>query len=268
VFGIDVSVVIPTFHRERQVVEAIDSVLDQNSLSIEVLVLDDSREGTAFDAVQSVADSRLRYIKCTEPSEGRPALVRNRGAALARGRYLHFLDDDDVLENDALAALAACLDATPDAGMAFGAIIPFGDDEKILRDQQSYFCEAARVARGLRGRMELAANLLFHPTILINSACMGRREQFIASGGYDGEMAVCEDVDLWARIARASNFAYVDRPIVRYRTGASSLMHDLSENDEKLTSAYRRSHRKYRDLHGFGEFNLLKFWARTTLRRF
>jgi glycosyltransferase involved in cell wall biosynthesis len=264
--GIDVSVVIPTFHRERQVLEAIGSVLAPSSLSIEVLVIDDSAAGTALDAVHSIADPRVRYIKHAEPSRGKPALVRNQGAALARGRYLHFLDDDDLLESDALTVLARSLDAAPQAGMAFGAIIPFGDNLRDLRHEQSYFREAARVARSLRGRMQLTANLLFHPTVLVNSACMARREHFMNSGGYDADVPLCEDVELWARIARASDFVYLDRPIVRYRCGASSLMHDLSADDARLDIAYRRMHGKYRVRYGSCEFYALKLWARTLLR--
>lgn len=263
---IDVSVIIPTFHREQQVLEAIGSALAETALSIEVIVLDDSPEGSAFESVSSVHDPRLRYLKCATPSGGKPALVRNHGATLARGRYLHFLDDDDLLEPHALVALAKALESAPRAGMAFGIVIPFGDDERDLREQQTFFGEATRIARRLRGRMQLSANLLFHPTLLINSACMARRECFSGSGGYDSEMAVCEDVDLWARIARASGHVFVDRPVVRYRTGAPSLMHDLDVNDSRLDTSYRRSHAKYRASHGAAEFLLLKIWARTILR--
>ena len=78
-FGIDVSVVIPTFHRERQVVEAIGSVLAQNSVSIEVLVLDDSREGSAFDAVRSSAGSAFPCQAVANRPKAGPLLVRNEG---------------------------------------------------------------------------------------------------------------------------------------------------------------------------------------------
>jgi glycosyltransferase involved in cell wall biosynthesis len=263
----DVSVIIPTFHRERELVRALGSVLATESVTLEVLVLDDSAEGSACEAAHSLGDARVRYIKCDTPSQGRPALVRNAGASLARGRYLHFLDDDDWLESDALAVLAASLDETQSAGMAFGAIIPFGEDGPGLHHQQRYFRTAARVARGLRGRMELAANLLALPTILINSACMARRECFLASGGYDGDMPVCEDVDLWMRIARAADYVYLDRPIVHYRTGAPSLMHSLQENDPRLEIAWRRSQANYRRRYGLTELLLIKLWARTLLRR-
>ena len=74
---VDVSVVIPTFHREAQLLEAIGSVLSQSGVSLHIIVVDDSAEQTARAAVSSVQDPRLHYIARREPSGGRPALVRN-----------------------------------------------------------------------------------------------------------------------------------------------------------------------------------------------
>jgi glycosyltransferase involved in cell wall biosynthesis len=263
---IDVSVITPTFHRERQVVTAIDSVLGQSGVSVEVIVLDDSAEGSACEAVRSVNDPRVRYVKRAVPSQGKPALVRNEGARLARGRFLHFLDDDDVLEPGALAALTGALQTRSGAGMAFGGIVPFGNDERELRRQEDYFRSASRTARSLHGRMNLTARLLFLTTVLVNSACMARREAFVASGGYDPQVPVCEDVELWMRIVRATDFVYVDRPILRYRTGNPSLMASLAKNDEKLRVAYGRMYRKYRDTYGSIEFFALKMLARLVLQ--
>jgi glycosyltransferase involved in cell wall biosynthesis len=264
---IQVSVIIPTFHREQLVLEAIGSVLAHRDISIEILVLDDSVEGSAEKAVASVDDSRVRYVKCAETSLGRPALVRNRGASLARGRYLHFLDDDDLLEHDVLNVLSDCLDHSPQAGCAFGAIIPFGGDQAALRHEQAYFRRAARIARGLRGRMELVATLLFHSTILVNSACMARRDCFLASGGYDCKIPLNEDVNLWMRMARTADYVYVDRPIVHYRIGHPSLMRSAESNIDRLSVAYQRSQSEYRKQYGFREYLLLKVWARTLLNR-
>jgi glycosyltransferase involved in cell wall biosynthesis len=264
---IDVSVIIPTFHRERLVLEAIGSVLAHRGLSMEILVLDDSAEGSASEAVSSIADTRVRYIKCADPSGGKPALVRNAGAALSRGRFLHFLDDDDLLETDALNVLADSLERSPQCGMAFGAIIPFGDDLAALRHEQRYMSQASSIARGLRGRMELVATLLFQSTILVNSACMVRRHCFLACGGYDSNIPVCEDVELWMRIARADDFVYVDRPVIHYRTGLPSLMRSLVENDERLRIAYQRSQSNYRARYGLAETLMLKLWTKTLLRR-
>jgi len=263
---IDVSVIIPTFHREQQVLEAIASVLCQTGVSLEVLVVDDSAEGSARDAVATISDVRLRYLQRAEPSHGRPARVRNDGARLAQGRYLYFLDDDDLLEPETLAHMSAALDAAPATAMAFGAIEPFGLDEKTLQHHRQYFAQARQIARRLAAPAQLSACLLFRPAILVNSACMARRSAFEASGGFDAEIPVCEDADLWARLAQAGGFVFIDRPVVRYRTGAASLMHNLAQDDEKLHVSYRRIQQKYRQSQGLAKFLAMKFWARAVLR--
>jgi glycosyltransferase involved in cell wall biosynthesis len=263
---IDVSVIIPTYHREAQLLEAIRSVLCQRGVTFEIIVVDDSAEGSARDAVASVAEPRVRYIQRAEPSHGLPARVRNDGAMVSRGRYLYFLDDDDMLETDTLAVMSTALDAAPAAGMAFGAVEPFGNDEAKLRHNQEYFNEARRIARRLSGAGELSVRLMFRPSILVNSACMARRAAFFSVGGYDSDIPVCEDADLFGRIAHATDYVYVDRPVVRYRTGAPSLMHNLAEDDEKLHVSYRRIQGKYRMAQGVLKFLALKIWARAVLR--
>jgi len=263
--SIDVSVVIPTYHRERELREAIDSVLSQPGISVEVIVVDDSPEGSAASAVAAVVDGRVQYLRRPVPSGGRPAMVRNDGAARATGRYLVFLDDDDQLVAGALAALVGALDARPEAGMAFGVVMPFGLDLRDLQHNQHYFAEARRIAQRLRRPRELGATLVYRPAILINSACMARRSVFARIGGYDAEIPVCEDADLWSRMAQASGFVFVDRPVARYRTGAPSLMHSLARDDERLRMSYRRIQDKYRQANGLMRSLAMKAWARVLL---
>jgi glycosyltransferase involved in cell wall biosynthesis len=83
---VDVSVIIPTCHRETQLLETIASVQRQTGVELEIIVVDDSAGATARDTVASVTDTRLQYMARPEPSRGRPAQVRNDGAQLARGR--------------------------------------------------------------------------------------------------------------------------------------------------------------------------------------
>ena len=264
--SIDVSVIIPTFHRERQLLEAIGSVLSQQAVTLEVIVVDDSAEGSARSAVASVRDSRVQYSLRTEPSGGRPARVRNDGAKMARGRYVYFLDDDDRLEPGALAAMSAALSAKPRAGMAFGVVVPFGNNPAKLAHNRQYFSECRRRAARLRSRDSLSAILVFNPTVLVNSACMGRRDRFNAIGGFDADIPICEDADLWSRMADGAGFVFLDRPVVNYRTGESSLMHDLAENDDKLHVSYRLMQDKYRRSHGGMRSLATKLWARAVLR--
>lgn len=257
---IDVSVIVPTYRRKREVVLAIRSALAQKAVSLEVIVLDDTQEGSARIAVEAIKDARVRYVQREIPSRGVPAIVRNDGARLANGTFLHFLDDDDRLVDGALAALVGVCERTG-AGVAFGYVVPFGDNEEVLARQQKYFQKARESAKKRLTRFDITANLLFRETLLVNSVCIVRRECFEKVGGYDPAVHRCEDVDFYLRAIRSCGFAYVDRPVLEYRTGASSLMHDLEDNS-KVVDSYRVIHSKYRAAHGAPEFYALKAFAR------
>ncbi|MCY1034066.1 glycosyltransferase family 2 protein [Corallococcus sp. BB11-1] len=269
---IDVSVVMPTYKREKEVVEAIHSALRQEGVQVEVLVLDDSPEGTARQAVEGLGDARVRYFKQEVPSKGRPALVRNHGATLARGRYLHFLDDDDLLAEGALKAMVSALDARPDAGVAVGWVVPFSEDPEWLEDKSRYFERVAKVGATTPNSAWTVAHILFLGTLYVNSACMVRRDHFQPLGGFDPNIPVYEDVDFYMRGIRRYGHVYVDRPILNYRVGRPSLMHDLGKKGEKVEKSVAESnaiiHNKYRREYGELEYRLLQLATRALKKRF
>lgn len=255
-----VSVVIPTWHRETDVVRAARSALRQSGVEIEVIVLDDSAENSAERHVAGIADARVRYVRCVTPSDGVPARVRNRGLALARGEFVHFLDDDDELEEGALGTLSTALATCPEIGVAIGIVRPVGDDEAVLERERAYFEAAAcRLSRFSTTR-HLCAAILFSSTPLVNSACMVRRDTALAVGGYAEDVSRCEDVDFYLRAVRHSGFRFVDRTVVRYQTGRPSLMHSLEDNG-LIIASYRTMHRRYRQDHGLLEFLTLRLHA-------
>jgi GT2 family glycosyltransferase len=257
----DISIVIPTFHREVELLEAARSALGQPRVTVEVIVVDDSGDGSAEGPVASLGDERVRYVRRATPSGGVPALARNEGWTLARGRYVHFLDDDDRLAEGASHALMAALDAAPRVGVAIGTVRPFGRDAAVLRQQEAYFAAAAEMLRRTRSRVALVAAMLFQTTPLVNSACMIRRECVGQIGGYAADVARCEDVDFYLRAVRRYGFVFVDRPIVHYRTGAPSLMHSLRSHS-LVQQSYRAIYRNYRREHGSAELLALQALAK------
>jgi len=266
---IDVSVVIPTFRRCQLLLEAINSVLRQQDVSVEIIVVDDSPEGSARDAVTSVRDPRVRYFQSQPPSGGKPALVRNFGATKANGRYVHFLDDDDLVADgyyrDAVAAFAA----HPQSGVVFGQIQPFAEPGAPgLTHEREFFSTAARRTRfwsSLGSRWAMTASLLFMPTLLVNSACLIRREHVQALGGYDANILLNEDVDFFCRAIRAFGCRFLDQVVIHYRILPNSLMHGRKGN-ENLIESYQRMYVRYRQTHGNAELLAMKIFARTVMR--
>jgi glycosyltransferase involved in cell wall biosynthesis len=119
---VDFSVVIPTFRRPKQLEEAIASVLGQTGVAVEIIVVDDSPEGSARAVVEGVADGRVQYLKNPTPTGGSPSAVRNMGWPIAQGAFIHFLDDDDIVPDGHYAGVKKIFMDHAEVGAVFGCI--------------------------------------------------------------------------------------------------------------------------------------------------
>jgi glycosyltransferase involved in cell wall biosynthesis len=225
---LDVSVVIPTFRRPALLREAILSVRAQTGVAVEIIVVDDSPEGSAADVAGEFADS-VHYLKNSQPTGGVPSVVRNLGWPLARGRFVHFLDDDDRVPEGHYAAAIAAFAAHPGVGVVFGRIEPFGDaPEAQLRHERAFFRGAARraaICRRFGPRLGFAAGVIFNQTLLVCGAALIRHHCVQRLGGFDPEIRLGEDVDFFGRALREFGACFLDRTTLHYRIGSPSLMH-------------------------------------------
>ena len=96
----EVSVIIPTYNRSHCIGSAIDSILAQNRSDIEIIVIDDG----STDAAQEVLENYInRGIITYFRQENRgPSAARNAGIKISQGKYVCFLDSDDILELDSI----------------------------------------------------------------------------------------------------------------------------------------------------------------------
>jgi GT2 family glycosyltransferase len=270
---IDVSVVIPTFRRPQQLSESILSALGQHGVALEIVVVDDSPEGSAAAVVEAIGDPRVTYLKNLHPSGGVPSLVRNLGWPVTSGRFLHFLDDDDVVMDGHYAAVRDAFERHPEAGLVFGRIEPFGSGPAAqLQHEKTYFARAARKAATssrFGPRWAFTAHMLFDMALLVCSASVVRRECVVALGGFDPAIRLMEDADFHVRVMRDHGAHFLDRTAIRYRIGSPSLMHTPNPPPDQLAqelAGRRAMQAKYRAHKGWLEFYLLAFATRGLLR--
>lgn len=95
-----ISIIIPTFNRERTIKRAIESCLNQTYKDIEVIVVDDCSTDDTRQIVKNINDKRLRYYKLDKNSGACEA--RNKGIEFAKGDYIAFQDSDDYWKSDKL----------------------------------------------------------------------------------------------------------------------------------------------------------------------
>src|SRR3954466_14096555 len=107
----DISIVVPAYNVAGYLAEALRSALAQKGVTLEVIVVDDgSTDGTSKVIALFAGDPRLRVIR--QANAGLPA-ARNTGVAAATGRYVGFLDGDDVWLDGKAARHVELLDANP-----------------------------------------------------------------------------------------------------------------------------------------------------------
>jgi glycosyltransferase involved in cell wall biosynthesis len=269
---VDFSVVIPTFRRPRELAQAISSVVSQSGVSVEIIVVDDSPEGSAEQTVASFREPRALYLRNQQPTKGMPSVVRNLGWPRAAGSFVHFLDDDDIVPDGHYLRAKEIFSTHPEVGLIFGQIEPFGSGpaEQIEREKR-YFSRAARkavVCQRFGPRWAFAARMLFADALLVCSASILRRKCVEQLGGFDPEIRLMEDADFHVRVMRECGAHFMERVAVRYRINSPSLMHSPHPEPLQLQRerfGRRRMQSKYREKYGALEFYALAFFSRTFL---
>jgi glycosyltransferase involved in cell wall biosynthesis len=206
----EISVVIPTRNRRRLLTHALASVLDQRDVEFEVIVIDEGSTDDTTVMVAAMADPRVRLIRHERP-HGK-STARNRGIAEARGEWVAFLDDDDLWAPDKLRRQLDALRATGRVWAYTGAV-NITEDHRVLggappRPPEEVAASLPRV-NGVPGGCS---------SVVVHSRAL-RLERF------DHAYRLCEDWDLWIRLARTGPPAAVSKPLVGYRVhpGNSSI---------------------------------------------
>ncbi len=220
------TVCIPVRNQERYLGDALRSALSQSVHDYEVVVFDDaSTDGTA-EVVRSYTDPRLRYYR----QRRRVGIARNRNSCLdvARGRFIAWLDADDVYRPEMLAIQVSVLGRHPRVGLVHGNHDVLGVDGRRLPDWEPPFATNT-VESGSDAFGELVlSNYVTAPTVVV------RRECYDAVGGYAHELALSgEDWELWMRVALRYDVAYTAAKVAAYR------VHDGSTSAAVVSSGAR-----------------------------
>jgi glycosyltransferase involved in cell wall biosynthesis len=211
-----VSIIIPCFRQAHFLRRTIQCALAQTQPGIEVIVINDGSDDNTEEVAAEFAD-RIRYV--AQENAGLPA-ARNAGIGAATGKYLHFLDSDDLLHPEALGWLVAAAGGRNDVLCEMGCRFFEKDDamsggiEKLPPAKDQF---AAALMRGNPGP----------PHSYLCSREMMRR-----IGGFDTSLKSCEDWDAWARMIFTGA-----EPIPVPKVGAYYRQHPASMSRNNLRMA-------------------------------
>ena len=198
-----VSVIIPSYDRWPMLGEAVDSVLVQTAREYELIVVDD---GSTDETPRRLRDYGARLTMLSQSRRG-VAAARNLGARQASGQYLAFLDSDDLWHPLKLERQLAFMESNPEV--------------EICQTDEIWVRNGVRV--NLRHKHRKPSGDIFRASLelcLVSpSAVMLRRDLFERVGGFDESLPVCEDYDLWLRIAKNTEVPLIPETLVTKRGG-------------------------------------------------
>lgn len=209
--SIRVSVVIPVYNSAETIIRAVESVLCQDESSIEIIVVDD---GSMDGSAELLAARYPQQVIVIRQENRGAAAARNRGIAAARGEFVAFLDADDEWVPGKLRLQTERMEANPEAALCFADMSHWEHGREV---HSSYIRERGLGACGGRIFDRLLREcFIFTPTVVV------RRGVFETVGPFDEGLRICEDYDLWLRIAERFELVFVDAPLLkRHRTGAN-----------------------------------------------
>lgn len=217
-----ISVIVPTYNYAHLLPRALDSVLTQMAVDVELIVVDDGSTDDTGDLLTAYQTLNPQLRLFHQANAG-AAAARNNGIRRARGRYALLLDADDELMPEALAELRAVVAQHPGAGMVLGAQISvYPDGSERVRMPTAVPAASA---------LQLAKRYLLEKRVSISHSCSLFRRDLLLQRPYPENLRSGEDVAVFAYLLTRAPVAITRKPLARIHKHADSLRHSR-ENEE------------------------------------
>jgi glycosyltransferase involved in cell wall biosynthesis len=216
-FGL-VSIIIPTWNRREQVIKAINSALNQNYKNIEILVCDDGSVDGTREAVESLTDSRIRWIAGRRG--GRPAIPRNNGIRAARGVWLAFLDSDDLWHATKLEIQLRYLSTSN--------FVSISSSTAVLISKNFPPIDA-----DFRRPKHINILPLLKSNFIVTSSVIFSKHHQLQAGLFPESklLAAYEDYAYWLRFSLLGEVAFFESPLVKYNDESADSIRRITKSD-------------------------------------
>jgi glycosyltransferase involved in cell wall biosynthesis len=196
-----VSVIMPVFNAGNYIADAISSVLNQSLTNFEILIYDDASTDHTYNIIRTFSDERIIYEKMPE-NVGYVSL-RNKGIENARGKFIAWMDADDVSMPNRFEEQVYFLERHPLIGICGSWYEFFGDKSGIVECPVSF---------------EEIKYFLFFGTPFGNPSVMMKKELIDKHRlRYDDEFYATEDYDMFERASLCFELANIPMVLLKYR---------------------------------------------------
>ena len=201
-----VSVVMPVYNAEKFVGEAIESILSQTFRNFEFLIIDDASTDRSWEIIKkySLRDKRIKALRNLQNL--RTTKTLNKGIKLASGKYMVRMDSDDWSFKDRIRSQVDFMNKHPEIGVS-GGIIEVCDENLNVLNRRAYPLTDKSVRRKI---------FMYSP--FAHPATIWRIEKLKEVGGYNENIPLSQDYELYFRIGKISKFGNLNKVLLKLRT--------------------------------------------------
>lgn len=242
-----VSIVIPVYNAEKCIGDTIASIKSQTYTNWEVLMVDDGSTDKSLEIMKSIESDNIKVL---ENGGGSAALARNKGIEAANGRYIAFLDADDLWDPYKLERQLAFMTEN-DAAFSFTGY-EFADEFGVSVKK------VVQVPKTIRYNQALKNTTIFTSTVIFDMTKLKKDDIYMPN-------VKSEDTATWWKVLKSGTIGYgLNEGLTLYRRSAGTLSSNKIE-------AIRRIWNLYRNVEGLSLFYsayCFCFWAlRAVIRR-
>jgi glycosyltransferase involved in cell wall biosynthesis len=207
-----VSICIPTYQPTTFLREAIQSVLEQNFIDFELIIVDDCSTMPVDEWVQPfIKDSRISF----QPNTKNLGLAGNwnRCIDLAQGEYIAIFHQDDLMYPDNVTLKSRVLDLHPEVGFVYSDICTIDKTSAVIGGHYAKQPDEDKIFSGeeLFRMVARQGNPIACQTVIARSQCYDRL------GGFDERLGYATDLEMWLRIASEYSTGFIAQPLVALR---------------------------------------------------
>ena len=219
-----VSVLITSYNREKYIAEAIESVLQSTYSNFEIIITDNCSEDKSYEIAKSyeAKDKRIN-VYLNEKNLGQFP-NRNLAASYAKGKYIKYLDSDDIIYPHGLETMVNAMEQFPEAGI--GLSYNSYDDKKLLPIL-------------FKPKDAFIFHFTFKGLLYIGpSGCIYKKEFFLKIGEFNDYFKVAADYEFNLRATNNADIVLFNRDLIWWRQHNEQEIVNSSKNDEYIVFNY------------------------------
>jgi len=256
------SIIIPLYNTEDYIEECINSIINEDITDYEIIVIDDGSMDKGVDLVEAMAKQYPQYIKLLKNNRKKGVSgARNTGLDVAKGKYIAFLDSDDIVMNNSLSKRLNYLEDNVNVNIVTGDFVAFENVDEIVKNKGYCSLTFENIGYQVKSDQHIFTKpidfFVKYFCVIWMGAVMVRRNHIEKIGFFDESMTHGEDEELWYRLCSDITLGYLNTPMAGYRLRPESATTNLEKKylgactlrlkqleDNKLIQGNKRGFRK------------------------